>query len=307
LAWRSARPPGPAFPLADAAAAAPRTWAARLRGLPAALRVGALTLGIIAFARPQRIDAAAAREAEGIDIVLALDASSSMEAPDFFPTRYEAARDVASAFIADRSDDRIGLVVFAGEAYTAAPLTLDHEYVHRVLAPPRTEVTRGMADGTAIGTALATATARLRPAEGRLAGNPDGRGRVVVLLTDGENNAGAVDPSTAADAAAALGVRVYAVGVGAAASPFGPARAGGVDEEALRRVTEQTGGRFFRATDTGGLRRVYDEISQLERTTVRAASPASLEDLYPSLLWPALLFLIADISLANTRLRRVPA
>jgi Ca-activated chloride channel family protein len=279
--------------------------------LPSGLRIAAFALGIIALARPQRIDAAAAREAEGIDIVLALDASSSMEAPDFFPTRYEAARDVASVFIAERPDDRIGLVVFAGEAYTAAPLTLDHEYLQRVLSPPRTDVTRGMADGTAIGTALATAMARLRPPDpvrDRPAeGHDERRGRVVVLLTDGENNAGAVDPSTAADAAAALGVRVYAVGVGAAASPFGPARAGGVDEAALQSITERTGGRFFRATDTGGLRRVYEEISQLERTTVRAAAPASLEDLYPALLWPAILFLVVDIALANTRLRRVPA
>jgi Ca-activated chloride channel family protein len=304
MARRRRRAPGPAFPVSDAAAATPHTWAARLRGLPAALRIGAFALGVLALARPQRTEAAVAREAEGIDIVLALDASSSMEAPDFFPTRYEAAREVAGAFIADRPDDRIGLVVFAGEAFTAAPLTLDHEFVLRVLAPPRGEITRGMADGTAIGTALATATARLRPAST----DDERRGRVVVLLTDGENNAGAVDPSTAAEAASALGVRVYAVGVGAEASPFGPApgRSGGVDESALRQVAETTGGRFFRATDAGALRRIYDEISQLERTRVRATPTTAVEDRFMLLLWPAVALLLLDIALATTRLRRVP-
>jgi Ca-activated chloride channel homolog len=307
LAWlarRGRRAPGPAFPVSDAAAATPRTWASRLRGLPAGLRIAAFALGVFALARPQRTDAAVAREAEGIDIVLALDASSSMEAPDFFPTRYEAAKEVAAAFISDRPDDRIGLVVFAGEAFTAAPLTLDHDFVRRVLSPPRDEITRAMADGTAIGTALATAAARLRPSST----DDPRRGRVVVLLTDGENNAGAVDPSTAAEAAAALGVRVYAVGVGADSSPFGPApgRAGGIDESALRGVAETTGGRFFRATDSGALRRIYGEISDLERTRVRTPGEVALQDLFPALLWPALGLLLLDILLATTRLRRVP-
>ncbi|HLA64782.1 MAG TPA: VWA domain-containing protein, partial [Rhodothermales bacterium] len=205
---RRARPPGPAYPVASDAAAMARTWAVRLRGLPVALRLAALALALVAMARPQRPDVDATRGAEGIDIVLVLDASSSMTAADFFPTRYEAAKDVAAEFIRGRRDDRIGLVVFAGEAFTAAPLTLDHDFVLRTLRPSLTEVTAGMMAGnTAIGTAIATATARLRDGEGE-------RGRVVVLLTDGENNAGAIDPQTAAEAAAALGVRVYTIGVG---------------------------------------------------------------------------------------------
>jgi len=308
FAWRAMRrprAPGPDFPVAESAAAAPRTWAARLRGLPTGLRIAAFALGVLALARPQRVDASAAREAEGIDIVLALDASSSMEAPDFFPSRYEAAKDVAAAFIADRPDDRIGLVVFSGEAFTAAPLTLDHDFLLRVLAPPRSEMTVGVADGTAIGTALATAAARLRPAPG----DDPRRGRVVILLTDGENNAGAVDPTTAAEAAAALGVRVYAVGMGTESAPFGvaPGRPVGLDESALREVAELTGGRAFRATDAGALYRIYDEISGLERTSVRDAAPAGVRDLFTLLLWPALAFLVLDTALATTRLRRVPA
>jgi Ca-activated chloride channel family protein len=300
LARRGPRPPGPAYPEADAAAAAPPTWAARLRGLPAALRLAALALGVLALARPQRA-AAVDREAEGIDIVLALDASSSMEAPDFFPNRYEVAKEVAAAFVAGRPDDRIGLVVFAGEAFTAAPLTLDHDFVLRMLAPPRTEVTQAMADGTAIGTALATAAARLRGDEGP-------RGRVVVLLTDGENNAGAVDPATAAEAAAALGVRVYVVGLGAGSTPFGvgAGRGGGIDEAAMRDVARTTGGRYFRATDADALRRIYDEISDLERTRVAATARTDVEDRSIVFLWPALALLALDVALATTRLRRVP-
>ena len=138
-------------------------------------------------------------------------------------------------------------------------------------------------------------------------GRLQGPGRDEGWCADGENNAGAVDPSTAAEAAAALGVRVYAVGVGAESSPFGPApgRSGGVDEAALRAVAERTGGRAFRATDAGALRRIYDEISDLERTTVQADTTAAIRDLYPLLLWPALLLLVLDILLATTRLRNV--
>ena len=145
--------------LVPAAAIGRPTWrAARLAAV--------MVFALLALAGPRWGRERSIVQGEGIDIVLALDASSSMEAPDFFPTRYEAAKEVAAAFIADRRDDRIGLVVFSGEALTAAPLTLDHDYVLRVLAPPRSEMTTGMADGTAIGTALATAAARLRPAPG---------------------------------------------------------------------------------------------------------------------------------------------
>ena len=300
-ARRRARPPGPAYPVASEAAGLAPTWALRLRGLPVALRLAALALALVAMARPQRPDASAAREAEGIDIVLVLDASSSMEAPDFFPTRYEAAKEVAAEFVRGRKDDRIGLVVFAGEAFTAAPLTLDHDFVLRMLRPSRAEVTAGaMEGGTAIGTAVATAAARLR--------GDDERGRVVVLLTDGENNAGAVDPQTAAEAAAALGVRVYSIGVGAT-SAFGPLGAGardGLDEATLQAVARTTGARYFRATDTDALRAIYDEISRLETTRVETPVDRPVDERYGLFLWPALALLALDVLLATTRLRRVP-
>jgi Ca-activated chloride channel family protein len=299
-ARRRARPPGPAYPVASDAAGLAPTWAVRLRGLPVALRLAALALALVAMARPQRPDVSAAREAEGIDIVLVLDASSSMEAPDFFPTRYEAAKEVAAEFVRGRKDDRIGLVVFAGEAFTAAPLTLDHDFVLRMLRPSRAEVTAGaMEGGTAIGTAVATAAARLR--------GGDDRGRVVVLLTDGENNAGAIDPLTAAEAAAALGVRVYAIGVGATSAfpSLGGAR-DGLDEATLQAVARTTGARYFRATDADALRAIYDEISRLETTRVETPVDRPVDERYGLFLWPALGLLALDVLLATTRLRRVP-
>ena len=293
------------FSTADAAAGLPGSVWARLGWLPDALLLGALALGVVALARPQTRDASVERTTEGIDIVLALDVSTSMTAEDFVPNRFEAARAVAGEFVDGRTSDRIGLVVFAARAYTQAPLTLDYRFLQRMLREVRMGV---IEDGTAIGTALATAVARLR--------DSDAESKVVILLTDGQNNRGEVDPLTAAEAAEALGVRVYAIGVGSedggatrGRMPFGGSLLGPsaeVDEATLRAVASQTGGRYFRATDTDALRSIYDAIGELETTEIEETVFLDVEEKYPLALWPALALAALAVALGTTRLRTVP-
>lgn len=306
LAWRARGRTGAsvAFPATADAVDLPGSVWARLRGLPEALVLGALALGIVGMARPQTRDATVERSTEGIDIVLALDISTSMTADDFVPNRFEAARRVAGEFVEGRTSDRIGLVVFAARAYTQAPLTLDYRFLQRMLGEVRMGVVE---DGTAIGTALATAVARLR--------DSNAESKVVILLTDGQNNRGEVDPLTAAEAAEALGVRVYAIGVGgeqgqtASRLPFGGSLLGPapeVDEETLRAVARQTGGRYFRATDTEALRSIYEAIGELERTEIEETVYLDVEEKYPLVLWPALALVALAVALSTTRLRTVP-
>ena len=305
--WWAARRERPAtgvrYSVADDAAALGTTGWARVRWLPGALLAAAFGLGVVALARPQERDASVERSTEGIDVVLALDVSTSMTAEDFVPNRFEAAKEVAAEFVRGRTSDRIGLVVFAAQAYTQAPLTLDYPFLQTMLQEVRMGV---IEDGTAIGTALATATARLR--------DSDAASKVVILLTDGQNNRGQVDPQTAAEAAAALGVKVYAIGVGGEGgptrgrSPFGAlfGSAPEVDEGALRAVAQTTGGRYFRATDAQALREIYAAISDLERTEIEETVLLDVEELYPWFLWPALACLVFSIGLSTTRLREVP-
>ncbi len=311
LAWwegqRARRRPESVF-FSDTSAAEtvrPTLWV-RLRGLPLALRLGALTLGILALARPQVRDVVQERTAEGIDIVLVLDLSTSMKAEDFRPNRFEAAKDVAARFVDGRVSDRIGLIVFAAQAYTQAPLTLDYGFLKEMLR----SVQMGLIeDGTAIGTALATATARLR--------DSTAESKVIILLTDGQNNRGEVDPATAADVAAALGVKVYTIGVGSdGRDAFGrplpdrmrrllPAGAQ-IDEAMLTTVAEKTGGRYFRATDREALAAIYDEISTLETTEIEETSYLDVDERFALFLWPAFGLLLLSVLLSTTRLRRVP-
>jgi len=295
---------GLAFSVAGDATGLPTTGWARWRWLPDALLLAALALGIVGLARPQQTDSVRERTTEGIDIVLALDISTSMTAEDFAPNRFEAAKTVAAEFVRGRESDRIGLVVFAAQAYTQAPLTLDYVFLQTMLRDVRMGV---IEDGTAIGTALATATARLR--------DSDAESKVVILLTDGQNNRGQVDPQTAAEAAAALDVKVYAIGVGGDGSaprrrvPFGgilSAPTADVDEDALRAVAQTTGGRYFRATDAQALRSIYDSISELERTEIEETVYLDVDERYPLALWPALACLLLAVTLSATRLREVP-
>ena len=278
----------------------------RRRHLLGALRLVALTCLIVAFARPQTGISSEEISTRGIDIVLGLDISSSMLAEDIEPNRLAAAKAVASTFVRGRRSDRIGLVVFAGEAFTQAPLTLDYDVVSSVMA----ELEVGMVeDGTAIGLGLATALKRLQdsPAESR----------VVILLTDGRNNRGEIDPATAAQMAQALGVRVYTIGAGSrgtARVPVDDPAFGrryvnvevDVDEESLSAIAELTGGRFFRATDRESLEAIYAEIDELETTEIDIESFTRYGELFAYPLVIGLVLLLLEIVLANTVLRRLP-
>lgn len=291
--------------LTPGVAALPRTWRERFAWTPLVLRLLALACVIVALARPQTQSTVRTRTAEGIDIVLALDTSTSMEALDFSPNRFVAARDVAQRFVASRTNDRVGLVVFAGKAFTQAPLTLDTDFVGRMLAATRTGM---IEDGTAIGSALTTAVARLRTSEAK--------SKVVILLTDGQNNRGEVDPRTAAEIARSLGVRVYAIGVGTDGeapfvfqTPLGPQQQMvdvDIDEETLTAIAERTGGQYFRATNAQALENIYDEIGRMERTALDDRVYTDVTERFVPWLVAALLLLALERLLAATAFRRFP-
>ncbi len=267
-----------------------------------ALRVFALAAFIVAFSRPQSGVTSETVTAEGIDIILAIDVSSSMLAEDLEPNRLEAAKAVAAEFVAGRRDDRIGLVVFAAEAFTQVPLTLDYSVVTDLLG----QMEVGMIeDGTAVGMGLATAVKRLQAS--------DAESQVVVLLTDGRNNTGEIGPVTAGQMAQALGVRVYTIGAGSrgmARMPVGRGRYANVevdiDEASLQEVAETTGGRYFRATDRQGLRQVYDEIDALETTAIEVENFTSYGELFHYPLAAGLLLFLLEVGLAQSVLRTLP-
>lgn len=284
----------------------PRSLAARLSWLPSVLRTAAFCLFVLALARPQKRDQRTEVFAEGVDIMMVLDTSTSMRAQDFQPNRFEAAREVGAEFIRGRTSDRVGLVVFAAKAYTQAPLTLDYEFLQTMLDEVEVGV---IEDGTAIGTALAMAVNRLK--------DTDAKSKVVILLTDGQNNRGEIDPVTAAEVAEALGVRVYAIGVGARGEApvvidhplIGRQRRMmpvEIDEEMLGSVASLTGGKYFRATNREALREIYGEIGELEKTKIEELSYTRFDEKYARFLWPALVLLMLEILLSNTRLRRLP-
>ena len=304
--WRRQRQEGLRFGNMDTVKSIPRSARAYLGAVPPILRTAVLGLLILALARPQLKNVVQEHHAEGVDIVLILDTSSSMLAQDFSPNRFEVAREVAADFIDGRQSDRIGLIVFAAKAYTQAPLTLDYGFLHRMLE----DVDIGVIDdGTAIGTALATAVNRLKESYAE--------SKVIILLTDGQNNRGEIDPVTASDVAAALGVRVYAVGVGTHGEapfvvdhPFAGTQRQMVrveiDEDMLRSVSSNTGGQYFRATDESALRSIYDRIGELETTRIETEVYTDYEDKYASLLWPAVALFLFEVLLTTTVLRRFP-
>ena len=285
---------------------APRSLWVRMRELPAALRAGVFALGVLALARPQERDTILERYAEGVDIVLVLDTSTSMRAEDFSPNRFEAARSVAAEFIASRTSDRVGLVVFAAKAYTQTPLTLDYDFLLRMLDEVEVGV---IEDGTAIGTAIAMGVNRLKDSAAE--------SKVLILLTDGQNNRGEIDPVTASEVAQAMDVRIYSIGVGAQGEapfpfddPFGGQRRQmipvEIDEDMLSSVAEKTGGRYFRATNRRTLQNIYEEIGELEKTEIEELFYADYTERYALFLWPALGLLLLELLLSATRLRRAP-
>ncbi len=305
--WRATKNrPGMRFSTTKAAAAAGPSLRVRLRILPTVLRVAGLSLAIIAMARPQDRNVIREQFAEGVDIMMVLDTSTSMRAEDFTPNRFEAAKNVGSEFIAGRTSDRVGLIVFAANAYTQAPLTLDYTFLQSML----TEVEVGVIeDGTAIGTALAMAVNRLKDTEAK--------SKVIILLTDGQNNRGELSPETAAEVARTLGVRIYAIGVGQHGEapfvvdhPFAGRQRRMVpveiDEEMLQSVADMTGGQYFRATNNRALREIYDEIGELERTKIEERSYMDFEERYAAFLFPGLLLLLIEVLLSTTLFRRFP-
>ncbi|MGE4587152.1 MAG: VWA domain-containing protein [Mangrovibacterium sp.] len=280
-------------------------WKHYLRHLPFALQVAGTGLLIIALARPQSSSSWQNVSTEGIDIVIALDISTSMLARDFQPDRLEAAKNVATRFISGRRNDKIGLVVFAGESFTQCPLTTDHAVLINLFRDIHSNM---IEDGTAIGNGLATSVARLKESEAI--------SRVIILLTDGENNRGAIAPVTAAELAKTFGIRVYTIGVGSIGTapypvqtPFGTQIRDvevHIDEKTLREIAEITGGSYFRATDNTSLARIYKEIDQMEKSKIEVKEYSRKEEKFQSYAMLAGLILTAGLFFKLTVFRNIP-
>lgn len=280
----------------------------RLRHSLLVFRCLAIVCLVVALARPQSGREGREILSQGIDIVLALDASSSMEATDLGDaSRLDVSKQVVSEFVEGRVNDRLGLVVFAGEAYTQCPLTLDYGVFRAFLRD--VHIAEEDWDGTAIGTAIATAVNRLRDSAAT--------SKVVILLTDGLSNRGEIDPLTAAKAAEAVGIRIYTIGAGSHGEIlkrvdgglFGPRNVRvpvKIDEETLRQVAKTTGGQYFRATSAEKLEAIYEEIGEMEKTEIKTREYVNYRELFPAFLWPGLLMLGLESILANTRFRRIP-
>lgn len=280
-----------------------------LARLPGWLRIAALALLIFALAGPRTGAAVVDVNAEGIAIVVALDISSSMLAEDFAPdNRLAVAKRQVREFIRGRTYDRIGLVAFAGEALTQVPITIDYEVIFESLDQLRAGAGL-LEDGTAIGTAIATAANRLRRAPGE--------SRVMIVMTDGENNRGEIDPRTAAQAAAALDIRIYTIGVGSegvapipvATGPFGVQYATvpvSIDDELLTEIADMSGGRYFRATNPEALDSVYQQIDQLEKSEVEVSRYMSYTPHYLPFLFLAGMLLLGEWGLRASRFGRLP-
>ena len=281
-----------------------RTILSVIRHLPFALRTAALCLIIVALARPRSSTEVEKIDAEGIDIILAMDVSTSMLARDFKPDRISAAKDIAIEFISQRPSDRMGIVVFAGESYTQCPLTTDRATLINLMKEVQTDL---IEDGTAIGNGLATAVARMMDSEAP--------SRVVILLTDGVNNSGEVAPQTAAEIAKTYGVRVYTIGVGAnGMAPYPVMTPWGVemqnmqveiDEELLKGISEATGGRYFRATDNTKLAEIYSEINKMEKARTSVDSFPVYKELFGRFGLAALICLLLEL-LVGLLIRRLP-
>ncbi|MEM7414633.1 MAG: VWA domain-containing protein [Gemmatimonadota bacterium] len=306
LRHRGGRSPAIRYSAVGDAAAAGGGAASWLIRLPALLRALALAAFVVALARPQTGITTENILTEGIDIVLVLDLSTSMLAEDLQPNRLEAAKTVAADFVAGRRNDRIGLVAFAGQAFTQAPLTFDYAVVQSLLG----ELETGMIeDGTAVGMGLATAVKRLQasPAESK----------VVVLLTDGRSNRGEIGPVTAAQLAEALGVRVYTIGAGSQGTarvpvpdPLGGTRYASmrvdIDEATLQEIADLTGGQYFRATDAESLAAIYEEIDELERTEIEVQNFTQYGEEFPIPLAIGFILLALEFVLAQTVFRKLP-
>ncbi len=271
------------------------------------LKLLAIILFILALGRPQKGNTVKEFTSEGIDILLVLDISSSMKAVDFQPNRLEAAKNVARKFIEGRRDDRIGLVVFGGESFLQCPLTIDYDVLKMLLQ--QVEIIEQKFDGTAIGLAIASGINRLRESAAE--------SKVMILLSDGRNNAGELDPLTTADMAKAFGIKIYTIGAGRRGrapypyvDPFGQKKHQlvdvEIDEQVLQSIAQNTGGKYFRATDEKSLFSIYKEISEMEKTEIKVKEFTNYTELYHYFLLPGILILLISTLLGFTLWRKTP-
>lgn len=286
-------------------ASMPKSMRIRLLHLPFILRISAVILIIIAVARPQVSNSWKTENTEGIDIIIALDISGTMLAEDFRPNRLEASKSVANEFVLSRPNDNIGLVLFAGKSFTQCPLTTDHA----VLVNLFNSIEYGMIeDGTAIGLGLANAVNRLKDSQSK--------SKVVILLTDGDNNRGDIAPVSAAELAKTFGIRVYTIGVGSYGmvnipiqTPMGRQYQqikSAFDEKPLEEIASMTGGKYFRATNNEKLRNIYQEIDQMEKTRISVREYNKKYEEYFVFVFAAFILLVLEILLRNAYLRKIP-
>jgi Ca-activated chloride channel family protein len=276
-----------------------------LRHVPYMLRLAAIAVLIVVLARPQSTDNWQNSTTEGIDIIMALDISTSMLAEDLKPNRLEAAKNVATAFINGRPTDNIGLVVFSGESFTQCPLTTDHAVLLNLFR----DIQSGMIeDGTAIGLGLANAVSRIK--------DSPAKSKVIILLTDGSNNRGEIAPVTAAEIARTFGIRVYAIGVGTKGEAPYPFRTAigvryqnipvDIDEPTLKQIASTTGGQYFRATDNASLKAIYAEIDRMEKTKISVQEFSKKQEEYRNLALLVFIILMLEIILRYTLFKRIP-
>lgn len=305
------QPPVFLFPSTAFVSGLPVTWRLRLKHMPFFLRIAVLALFILALAGPEKVLLDARSSSEGISMVLLLDTSTSMAAEDFTVNgqrinRLDVVKSVLKDFIAARPGDRLGLLAFAARPYTVSPLTADHAWLLQNLERVRFGL---MDDGTAIGSAIAAGAARLRKTEGK--------SKVIILLTDGVNNAGKIAPLDAADTAATLGIKVYTIGAGTREmAPYPVKDLLGrtiyqnikveIDEDVLQKIAGKTGGAYFRATDTDSLKRIYERIDKLEKVKFDENGYRQVEGYFDIVLLAALALLLIEIILARTIFLRIP-
>ena len=302
----------PTFTMSDTYAynSIKKSWRMRILHLPVFLRIVTFICIVIILARPQTHNSWGNKSVEGIDIMLAMDVSTSMLAEDLKPNRMEAAKKVAAEFISDRANDNIGLTIFAGEAFTQCPMTTDHASLLNLLQGVRTDIaSRGLiADGTAVGMGLANAVSRLKESKAK--------SKVIILLTDGSNNMGDISPLTAAQIAKSLGIRVYTIGVGTnTVAPY-PVMVGGttqyvnvpaeIDTKTLKDIAQSTDGGFYRATNNAELKEIYNDIDRLEKTKMDVKKFSKRYEDYEPFALIAILSLLLEILLRLTILRRIP-
>ena len=273
-----------------------KSWRIRMIHLPMFLRCLVYTLLVIVLARPQTYNSWDNKDAEGIDIMLTMDISASMLTEDVFPNRIEVAKEVASDFISGRPNDNIGLTIFAGEAFTQCPMTVDHAALLNLLHNVRTDlVVKGLIqDGTAIGMGLANSVSRLKDSKAK--------SKVIILLTDGSNNVGSISPMTAASIAKKYGIRIYTIGLGKESE----GDLGAIDYKTLQNIAVSTNGEFYRAQSQAELSKIYQDIDKLEKTKLIVKAYSHLHEAYMPFAWLALFLFCLDLLLRLTVFRRLP-